>query len=626
MSKKQKKMLKRIIVSVILFIIALLIKNLFIKATVFLVSYLVIGYDVLIKSFKGIGKRNFLNENFLMAVATIGAIALALYEKTYDFSESCAVLIFYQIGELFQSVAVRRSRRSISELMDIRAEYATVKKDGKLIKIDPASLKKGDIFYVYPGEKVACDAVIVEGKSSLNTQALTGESLPFDVAEKDEIISGSINLTGVLKLQVKNVFEDSAVSKILDLVENATSRKSKSEAFITKFARVYTPFVVIFSLVIAFAIPLISYLFTKESSLHIWVYRALTFLVISCPCALVISIPLSFFAGIGALSKRGILVKGSNYIEILSRVKTMVFDKTGTLTKGVFEVIDIHHNTIKKGDLIEYAALSEYASNHPISKSLKRAYAKEIDISRVKDVKEIAGRGVIAEVDNKQIAVGNAKLMEYLDISYHECHDAGTIIHMAIDKKYAGHILIADVVKESTQSALQNLRRLGVNHIVMLTGDIKKAAEKIAKSLKIDSYYHSLLPQDKVEKMQEILDNKKKEDYCAFVGDGINDAPVLRLSDVGISMGSMGQDAAIEASDVVIMDDNIENLAKAVKFSKKIMLIVKENIVFCLFVKFSCLFLAFLGLADMWLAIFADVGVMVIAVINAVRLMFIKNK
>ena len=627
MNKKQKKMLIRILLSG-----AMLIALQFAPVTgilrfvLYLVPYFIIGYDILLKALKGIRNRQVFDECFLMAVATVGAIALALYEKSGDYTEAIAVMLFYQIGEWFQSYAVGKSRRNISDLMDIRPDYANVERDGKLEKVDPDEVEAGSVIVVQPGEKVPIDGVITEGISSLNTSALTGESLPRDVKPGDEIVSGCINMTGVLKIRTTREFGESTVSKILDLVENASSRKSKSEDFISKFARIYTPAVCYAALALAFLPPLVRLAVLGLSpDWGSWIYRALTFLVISCPCALVISIPLSFFAGIGGASRAGILVKGSNYLETLSQTKIVVFDKTGTLTQGVFEVSGIHHSQMEEEKLVEYAALAESASSHPISRSLRRAYGGEIDRSRVTDIQEISGNGVIARVDGQEVAAGNDKLMDRLGISYIPCHSAGTIIHMAIDGAYAGHIVISDVVKPHSKGAIQALKRAGVHKTVMLTGDAKKAADLVAGELGLDEVYSELLPAGKVEKVEELLREKPEKARLAFVGDGINDAPVLRRADIGIAMGAMGSDAAIEAADVVLMDDDPLKIAKAIRISRKCLRIVYQNIVFAIGVKLVCLALGALGIANMWLAIFADVGVMIIAVLNAIRALFVKK-
>ena len=627
MNKKQKKMLIRILLSG-----AMLIALQFAPVTgilrfvLYLVPYFIIGYDILLKALKGIRNRQVFDECFLMAVATVGAIALALYEKSGDYTEAIAVMLFYQIGEWFQSYAVGKSRRNISDLMDIRPDYANVERDGKLEKVDPDEVEAGSVIVVQPGEKVPIDGVITEGISSLNTSALTGESLPRDVKPGDEIVSGCINMTGVLKIRTTREFGESTVSKILDLVENASSRKSKSEDFISKFARIYTPAVCYAALALAFLPPLVRLAVLGLSpDWGSWIYRALTFLVISCPCALVISIPLSFFAGIGGASRAGILVKGSNYLETLSQTKIVVFDKTGTLTQGVFEVSGIHHSQMEGEKLVEYAALAESASSHPISRSLRRAYGGEIDRSRVTDIQEISGNGVIARVDGQEVAAGNDKLMDRLGISYIPCHSAGTIIHMAINGAYAGHIVISDVVKPHSKDAIQALKRAGVHKTVMLTGDAKKAADLVAGELGLDEVYSELLPAGKVEKVEALLREKPEKARLAFVGDGINDAPVLGRADIGIAMGAMGSDAAIEAADVVLMDDDPMQIAKAIKISRKCLGIVYQNIAFAIGVKLICLALGAVGIASMWLAIFADVGVMILAVLNAIRALFVKN-
>ena len=627
MNKKQKKMLIRILLSG-----AMLIALQFAPVTgilrfvLYLVPYFIIGYDILLKALKGIRNRQVFDECFLMAVATVGAIALALYEKSGDYTEAIAVMLFYQIGEWFQSYAVGKSRRNISDLMDIRPDYANVERDGKLEKVDPDEVEAGSVIVVQPGEKVPIDGVITEGISSLNTSALTGESLPRDVKPGDEIVSGCINMTGVLKIRTTREFGESTVSKILDLVENASSRKSKSEDFISKFARIYTPAVCYAALALAFLPPLVRLAVLGLSpDWGSWIYRALTFLVISCPCALVISIPLSFFAGIGGDSRAGILVKGSNYLETLSQTKIVVFDKTGTLTQGVFEVSGIHHSQMEGEKLVEYAALAESASSHPISRSLRRAYGGEIDRSRVTDIQEISGNGVIARVDGQEVAAGNDKLMDRLGISYIPCHSAGTIIHMAINGAYAGHIVISDVVKPHSKDAIQALKRAGVHKTVMLTGDAKKAADLVAGELGLDEVYSELLPAGKVEKVEALLREKPEKARLAFVGDGINDAPVLGRADIGIAMGAMGSDAAIEAADVVLMDDDPMQIAKAIKISRKCLGIVYQNIAFAIGVKLICLALGAVGIASMWLAIFADVGVMILAVLNAIRALFVKK-
>ena len=627
MNKKQKKMLVRIILAAVM-LVALSFAPVtgLVRFVLYLIPYLTVGYDILIKASKGIKNRQMFDECFLMAIATIGAIALALYERSGDYTEAIAVMLFYQIGEWFQSYAVGKSRRNISELMDIRPDYANVERDGKLEKVDPDEVEIGSIIIVQPGEKVPIDGIIVEGVSSLNTSALTGESIPRDAKAGDEIISGCINMTGVLKIRTSKEFGESTVSKILDLVENASSRKSRSEDFISKFARIYTPAVCYAALALAILPPLV-----RMAALGLpadwgtWIYRALTFLVISCPCALVISIPLSFFAGIGGASNAGVLVKGSNYLETLSQTKIVVFDKTGTLTQGVFEVNGIHHNELEDAKLVEYAALAESASSHPISKSLQKAYGKEIDRSRVEDIREISGNGVIARVDGVEVAAGNDKLMERLGIPYKNCHSVGTIIHMALDGKYAGHIVISDVVKPHSREAIQALKASGVRRTVMLTGDARKVAEQVAGELDIDEVYSELLPADKVEKVEELLKNRSEKEKLAFVGDGINDAPVLGRADIGIAMGAMGSDAAIEAADVVLMDDDPMKIAKAIRISRKCLRIVYQNIVFAIGIKLICLALGAVGIANMWLAIFADVGVMILAVLNAIRALFVKK-
>ena len=627
MSRKQKKMLIRILAAAVLLIALHVIPAAgAARFVLYLIPYLVIGYDILIKAAKGIKNRQVFDECFLMAVATVGAFALALYDRSGDYTEAVAVMLFYQIGELFQSYAVGKSRRNISDLMDIRPDYANVERDGKLEQVDPDEVEIGSVILVQPGEKVPIDGVVLEGSSSLNTSALTGESLPRDVGEGDEIISGCINLSGVLKIQTTKEFGESTVSKILDLVENASSRKSRSENFISKFARIYTPAVCYAALALAVLPPLARLLaFGMSPDWGTWIYRALTFLVISCPCALVISIPLSFFAGIGGASNAGVLVKGSNYLETLSQARIVVFDKTGTLTQGVFEVNGIHHSELENEKLLEYAALAESASSHPISKSLQRAYGKEIDRSRVTDIQEISGNGVTAKVDGREVAAGNDKLMELLGISYIGCHSIGTIIHMAVDGKYAGHIVISDIEKPHSKEAVKALKASGVRRTVMLTGDSGKVAEKVAADLGIDEVYSELLPAGKVEKVEELLKTKKEKEKLAFVGDGINDAPVLRRADIGIAMGAMGSDAAIEAADVVLMDDDPLKIAKAIRISRKCLRIVYQNIVFAIGVKLVCLALGALGIANMWRAIFADVGVMIIAVLNAIRALFVKK-
>lgn len=627
MRKKQKIMLIRIIVAAVLLVgLQFIPISGLLRFVFYLTCYLIIGYDILIKAAKGIRNRQIFDENFLMAIATIGAFALAIYEQSGDYTEAIAVMLFYQVGELFQSYAVGKSRRNISELMDIRPDYANIEKEGQLQKVDPDEVEIGSVIVVQPGEKVPIDGTIIEGSASLNTSALTGESMPRDVQTGDEIISGCINMTGVLKVRTTKEFGESTVSRILDLVENASSRKSKSEDFISRFARVYTPAVCIAALVLAILPPLVRMLgFGIDAQWDIWIYRALTFLVISCPCALVISIPLSFFAGIGGASKAGVLVKGSNYLETLSRTRIVMFDKTGTLTQGVFEVNGIHHNELENAKLLEYAALVESSSSHPISKSLQRAYGKEIDRSRVTSIEEISGNGVIASVDGVAVAAGNAKLMERLGIAYINCHQVGTIIHMAINGEYAGHIVISDIVKPQAYEAIAALKKAGVRRTVILTGDAKAVARQVGKDLGIDEIYAELLPADKVNRVEEAMEHKPDRAKLAFVGDGINDAPVLRRADIGIAMGAMGSDAAIEAADVVLMDDDPMKISKAIKISRKCLQIVYQNILFALGIKFICLILGALGLANMWLAIFADVGVMIIAVLNAVRALFVKR-
>ena len=620
-------MLARIIVSALLMIVfAFIPSSGLIRLVMYLFVYFLIGYDILIKAGKGIIRGQVLDECFLMAIATVGAMALALYDRSGDYTEAIAVMLFYQIGEFFQSYAVGKSRRSITALMDIRPDYANIERDGKIVRADPDEVETGSVIIVQPGEKVPIDGIVIEGASSLNTSALTGESLPREVREGDEIISGSINMTRVLKVRTTKEFGESTVSKILDLVENASSRKSRSEDFISKFARVYTPAVCIGALVLAILPPLVNIIFlSSPAQWHTWIYRALTFLVISCPCALVISIPLSFFAGLGGASKAGVLVKGSNFLETLSKTKIVVFDKTGTLTQGVFEVSGIHHNTMENEKIIEYAALAESASSHPISKSLQRKYGLELDRSRVTDIEEISGNGVTAVVDSHSVACGNDKLMTRLGIQYIPCHSTGTIIHVAVDGAYAGHIVISDVVKPDASEAVRQLRKAGVTKTVMLTGDDRKVAASVASQLGIDEFYANLLPADKVARVEELIAGRKGSDKLAFVGDGINDAPVLARADIGIAMGAMGSDAAIEAADVVLMDDDPVKIAKAIKISRKCLRIVYENIVFAIGIKLICLLLGALGIAGMWLAIFADVGVMVIAVLNAIRALFVEK-
>ena len=620
MNRKQKKNLIRIIIAAVLLIFIKLVSlPAWLSVVLYLAAYIVIGYDILRKAFKGILNKQVFDENFLMAVATVGAIALAVYERSADLSEAVAVMLFYQIGELFQSYAVGKSRRNISALMDIRPDYANIEKDGQLERVDPDKVEIGSVIVVQPGEKVPIDGTVIEGTSSLNTSALTGESLPRDVAVGDEIISGCINMTGVLKIRTSKAFGESTVSKILELVESSGARKSRAESFISRFARVYTPVVCYSALALAVLPPVIRLIMGMGGEWSTWIYRALTFLVISCPCALVISIPLSFFAGIGGASHEGILIKGSNYLETMSQVKTMVFDKTGTLTQGVFEVSGIHHSAIENEKLIEYAALAECASSHPISQSLRRAYGKEIDRDRVTDIQEVSGKGVIAKVDGVSIAAGNDKLMAQLGIEAIPCRSVGTVIHIAIDGKYSGHILISDVEKPDAKDAIAALKRAGVTKTVMLTGDADRVAQYTAKNLGVDEVYSELLPGDKVDKVEMLLSKLEGRGKLAFVGDGINDAPVLSRADIGIAMGAMGSDAAIEAADIVLMDDDPMKIAKGIKISRKCIRIEHENIVFALVIKFACLLLGALGIANMWAAIFADVGVMVLAVLNAIR-------
>lgn len=626
MNKKQKRMLARIIIAAVMLVILNFIPvSGPLRLFFYLADYLIIGYDILKKAGKGILNRRVFDENFLMSVATVGAFALAIYSGSGDYNEAIAVMLFYQIGELFQSYAVGRSRKNISALMDIRPDYANIEQDGRLIKVDPDEVGIGSIIVVQPGEKVPLDGIIIEGSSSLNTSALTGESLPRDAKTGDEIISGCINMTGVLKIRTSKEFGESTVSKILELVENSSSRKSKSEDFISKFARVYTPAVCYGALALAFLPPLVQMIMGSTAQWSVWIYRALTFLVISCPCALVISIPLSFFAGIGGASKEGILIKGSNYLETLSQAKCVVFDKTGTLTQGVFEVIGVHHNELENAQILEYAALAECASSHPISKSLQKAYGREIDLSRVNDIEEIGGYGITAQVDGKSIAAGNSKLMKKLGITYYDCHSAGTIVHIAIDGEYAGHILISDIVKPHSKAAVAELKKAGVEKTVMLTGDAKRVAEQVADTLGIDEVYSELLPAGKVSKVEELLSAKNEKSKLAFVGDGINDAPVLTRADIGIAMGAMGSDAAIEAADVVLMDDDPMQISKAIKISRKCIRIVYQNISLALVIKFTCLALGAVGIANMWYAIFADVGVMIIAILNAIRALRVRD-
>ncbi len=638
MNKKQKKMRNRIILSLI-FMIALVILGklvdfnritggFIIQLVLWMVPYMIIGYDILKKAGKGILNHQVFDENFLMAIATVGAIVIELVEKSGDYTEAVAVMLFYQIGELFQSYAVGKSRRNISELMDIRPDYANMEIDGTLQQVDPDEVAIGSVIVVQPGEKVPIDGIVVEGTSSLNTSALTGESVPRQVSPDDEIISGCINMTGVLKIQTTKEFGESTVSKILDLVENASSKKSRSENFISKFAKYYTPAVCYGALALAILPPVIMILMGRASTGALWfdwIYRALTFLVISCPCALVISIPLSFFAGIGGASSQGVLVKGSSYLEALAQVKYVVFDKTGTMTQGVFEVNAIHHNKISDEQLLEYAAYAESFSNHPISKSLKKAYGKAIDQSRVTDVEEIGGNGVVAKVDGISVAAGNTKLMKRLNIEYIDCHHVGTIVHMAVDGEYAGHIVISDLLKPHAKEAISELKKHGISHTVMLTGDAKAVADSVAKELGISEVYSELLPGDKVAKVEELLSLKAEKEKLAFVGDGINDAPVLSRADIGIAMGALGSDAAIEAADIVLMDDDPLKISKAIRIARKCIRIVYENIYFAIGIKLICLLLGAIGIANMWFAIFADVGVMILAVLNAIRTLFVKK-
>ena len=620
MNKKQKKMLLRIIIAAVLIVVfSLLPAEGYLRFVLFMIPYLVIGYDILKKAFKGILNKQVFDENFLMAVATVGAILLG------DYSEGVAVMLFYQIGELFQSYAVGKSRRNISELMDIRPDYANIEKDGTLEQVDPDEVEIGTIIVVQPGEKVPIDGVITEGTSTLNTSALTGESLPRDAKAGDEVISGCINMTGLLRIRTTKEFGESTVSKILELVENSSSRKSRSENFISKFAKYYTPAVCYGALALAFIPPIVLLIMGKPAMWGDWIYRALTFLVISCPCALVISIPLSFFAGIGGASNQGILVKGSNYLETLAQTKYVVFDKTGTMTQGVFEVSGIHHNEMPDEKLLEYAALAECSSSHPISKSLQKAYGKPIDRNRVTDIEEISGNGVIAKVDGISVAAGNTKLMNRLGIAYQDCHHVGTVVHMAIDGKYAGHILISDIIKPHAKEAIAELKKAGISKTVMLTGDSKRVADQVAGELGIQEVYSELLPADKVSRVEELLNQKSEKDKLAFVGDGINDAPVLSRADIGIAMGALGSDAAIEAADIVLMDDDPLKISKAIKIARKCIRIVYENIYFAIGIKILCLILGALGIANMWVAIFADVGVMILAVLNAIRTLFVKN-
>lgn len=638
MNKKQRKMLIRIIISALLVAALMLfpVSNSYLEFALYMAAYLIIGYDILLKAWKGILNKQVFDENFLMAVATVGALAIAIYERISfmgeaaghgegGYTEAVAVMLFYQIGEWFQSYAVGKSRRNISELMDIRPDYANIERDGELEKVDPDEVEIGSIIVVKPGEKIPIDGVIMEGTSSLNTSALTGESLPRDAGAGDEVISGCINMTGLLKIRTTKEFGESTVSKILDLVENSSSKKSKSENFISRFARYYTPAVCYSALALALLPPIVRLIMGISPAWGDWIYRALTFLVISCPCALVISIPLSFFAGIGGASKAGVLVKGSNYLETLSQTKYVVFDKTGTMTQGVFEVAGVHHNSMEEGKLLEYAALAESYSSHPISKSLQKAYGKAIDQSRVSDVEEISGNGVIAKVDGVSVAAGNAKLMKRIGVEYADCHSVGTVVHMAIDGAYGGHILISDIVKPHAKEAIKELKRAGVAKTVMLTGDAKNVGEQVAEELGIGEVYTELLPSDKVSLVEKLLEQKNGKEKLAFVGDGINDAPVLSRADIGIAMGALGSDAAIEAADIILMDDDPLKIAKAIKISRKCLRIVYENIVFAIGIKLICLILGALGIANMWIAIFADVGVMIIAVLNAIRALFIKK-
>ena len=626
MTKKQKKMLYRILIAAVLFLAAKFIPMpMLVSTALYFAAYVTIGYDILRKAWKGICNHQVFDENFLMAVATIGAIALAIYEKSGDYAEAVAVMLFYQIGELFQSYAVGKSRRNITALMDIRPDYANIERDGKLEQVDPDDVAVGTVITVQPGEKIPIDGEIVEGASTLNTAALTGESLPRDVMTGDEVISGCINMTGVLKVKTTKAFGESTVSKILELMENSSSHKSRSEAFISRFARVYTPAVCYSALALAILPPVINLLMGNAASWGVWVYRALTFLVISCPCALVISIPLSFFAGLGGAGHEGILIKGSNYLEALSKTKIVVFDKTGTLTQGVFEVTGVHHSPMENRKLLEYAALAECASSHPISKSLQKAYGREIERDRVTGIQEISGSGVIARVDGAEVAAGNGKLMKRMGVDYMDCHSSGTIIHIAIDGKYAGHVVISDVEKPTSRAAIAELKKIGVKKTVMLTGDIGRVAEYMAKKLGVDQYRSDLLPADKVAEVEKLLAETGRKGKLAFVGDGINDAPVLSRADIGIAMGAMGSDAAIEAADIVLMDDDPMKISKAIKISRKCIGIVYQNIAFALGVKALCLILGALGIANMWAAIFADVGVMVLAVLNAIRALYVHS-
>ena len=620
MNKKQKKVLIRVIVASVLLILCTVLPTTgYVRFATFMVPYLVIGYDILKKAWKGILNKQVFDENFLMAVATVGAILLG------EYPEGVAVMLFYQIGELFQSYAVGKSRRNISELMDIRPDYANIEVDGKLEQVDPDEVEVGTIIVVQPGEKIPIDGVIEEGNTTLNTSALTGESVPRDAREGDEVISGCINMSGLIKVKTTKEFGESTVSKILDLVENSSSKKSRSENFISKFAKYYTPAVCYGALALALIPPIVLLIMGKPAMWGDWIYRALTFLVISCPCALVISIPLSFFAGIGGASNQGILVKGSNYLETLAQTKYVVFDKTGTMTQGVFEVSGIHHNKMPDEKLLEYAALAECSSSHPISKSLQKAYGKPIDRNRVTDIEEISGNGVIAKVDGISVAAGNTKLMNRLGIAYQDCHHVGTVVHIAIDGKYAGHILISDIIKPHAKEAIAELKKAGISKTVMLTGDSKRVADQVAEELGIQEVYSELLPADKVSRVEELLNQKSEKDKLAFVGDGINDAPVLSRADIGIAMGALGSDAAIEAADIVLMDDDPLKISKAIKIARKCIRIVYENIYFAIGIKVLCLILGALGIANMWMAIFADVGVMILAVLNAIRTLFVKN-
>lgn len=630
MNKKQKKVLYRIIITAVLMAVFITLEhflpmNRFIWFGLYMIPYLVIGYDILKKAFKGILNRQVFDENFLMAIATVGALALGLY-KDGDYKEAVFVMFFYQVGELFQSYAVGRSRRNISELMDIRPDYANIESDGQLEKVDPDEVNIGDVIVVCPGEKIPIDGVIIEGQTTLNTSALTGESVPREACEGEEVISGCINLNGLIKIRTTKEFGESTVSKILDMVENASSKKSKSENFIARFAKYYTPIVCISALALAVLPPLFTLIFTDADPMWgEWMYRALTFLVISCPCALVVSVPLSFFAGIGGAGNQGILIKGSNYLEALAKTDIVVFDKTGTVTQGVFEVVGVHHNVLEEEMILEYAALAESHSTHPISTSLQKAYGKKTDRSRVTDVQEISGHGVIAKVDGREIAVGNGKLMKHIGTEFKECHGIGTVVHMAIDGEYAGHILISDVIKPTAKDAMAALNKAGVSRLVMLTGDTKTTADKVARELGITEVHSELLPGDKVAEVENLLESKKEKTNLAFVGDGINDAPVLSRADIGIAMGALGSDAAIEAADIVLMDDDPLKIAKAIKIARKCMAIVYQNIYFALGIKGICLVLGALGIANMWLAIFADVGVMVLAVLNAIRALRVKK-